>query len=51
MIDEFLCVVAGCALGTDVCHWMLNKIQRGSRSTRFSFKWLIRTLGIFLFFF
>ena len=22
VIDEFLCIVAGCALGTDVCHWM-----------------------------
>ena len=20
--DEFLSMVAGCALGTDVCHWM-----------------------------
>ena len=25
MIDEFLCVVAGCAVGTDVCHWMFKK--------------------------
>ena len=22
VVDEFLCMVAGCALGTDVCHWM-----------------------------
>ena len=22
--DEFLCMVAGCVLGTDVCHWMFN---------------------------
>ena len=22
--DEFLCMVAGCALGTDVCHWMFK---------------------------
>ena len=25
VIDEFLCMVAGCALGTDVCHWMFLK--------------------------
>ena len=24
MIDEFLCMVAGCALRPDVCHWMLG---------------------------
>ena len=24
VIDEFLCMVTGCALGTDVCHWMFN---------------------------
>ena len=23
--DEFLCMVAGCAWGTDVCHWMFKK--------------------------
>ena len=22
--DEFLCMVAGCALGADVCHWMFK---------------------------
>ena len=22
VIDELLCMVAGCALGTDVCHWL-----------------------------
>ena len=22
VIDDFLCMVAGCALGTDVYHWM-----------------------------
>ena len=39
VIDEFLCMVTGCALGTDVCHWMFNKkSQHGSRSTRFPFK-------------
>ena len=21
VIDEFLCIVAGCAFGTGVCHW------------------------------
>ena len=25
VIDEYLCTVAGCALGTDVCHWMFLK--------------------------
>ena len=24
VIDEFLCVVATCALRTDVCHWMFT---------------------------
>ena len=38
LIDEFLCMVTGCALGTDVCHWILTKSQHGSRSTRFPFK-------------
>ena len=37
VIDEFLCMVAGCALGTDQCHWMCNKSQHGSRSTRLPF--------------
>ena len=36
--DEFLCMVVGCALGTDVCHWMFKTSQHGSRSTRFPFK-------------
>ena len=22
--DEFLCIVAGCVLGTDVCHWIFK---------------------------
>ena len=22
--DEFLCIVTGCVLGTDVCHWMFK---------------------------
>ena len=30
VIDEFLCMVAGCALGTDARHWMLN-----NKSTQF----------------
>ena len=40
VIDEFLCMVAGCALGTDVMYVIgcLNKSQHGSRSTRFHFK-------------
>ena len=25
VIDEFLCMVAGCVCGTDICHWMFNK--------------------------
>ena len=25
VIDEILCMVAGYALGTDVCHWMATK--------------------------
>ena len=25
VIDEFLCMVAGWALGTDVCHWMFKQ--------------------------
>ena len=25
VIDEFLCMAAGCALGTDVCHWMFKQ--------------------------
>ena len=36
--DEFLCIVAGCALGTDVCHWMFETSQHGSRSRSFPFK-------------
>ena len=36
--DESLCPVTGCALGTDVCHWMFkNKSQHGSRSRRWAF--------------
>ena len=27
VIDEFLCMVDGCALGTDVCHWMFKKMS------------------------
>ena len=27
VIDEFLCMVVGCALGTDVCHWMFKKVN------------------------
>ena len=41
-MDEFLCMVTGSALGTDVQYvigW-LNKSQHGSRSTRFPFKGL-----------
>ena len=25
MVDEFLCMVTGCALVTDVCHWMFKQ--------------------------
>ena len=25
VIDEFLCMVAGCVLGTEICHWMFEK--------------------------
>ena len=25
VIDEVLCMVTGCALGTDVCHWMFKQ--------------------------
>ena len=25
VIDEFLCMVTGCALETDVCHWLFKK--------------------------
>ena len=38
VIDEFLFMVAGCALETNVCHWMLKKSQHGSMSTKFPFK-------------
>ena len=38
VIDEFLCMVIACTLGTDVSHWMFKKSQHGSRSTRFPFK-------------
>ena len=40
VINEFLCVVTGCALGTDICHLnrCLNKSQHSSRSTRFPSK-------------
>ena len=31
--DEFLCIVAGCVLGTDVCHWMFK-----TKSTWFKVK-------------
>ena len=24
VLDECLCMVAGCTLGTDVCHWMFK---------------------------
>ena len=30
VIDEFLCMVAGCASGTGVCHWMFKIGQHGS---------------------
>ena len=30
VIDEFLCMVAGCVLGTDVCHWMFKR--KGQRN-------------------
>ena len=36
-VDEFLCMVAGCALGKDVCHCMFIKGQHGSRSTGLPF--------------
>ena len=41
-IDEFQCMVTGCALGTDVCHWLFTKKpgpknQHDSRLTRFPF--------------
>ena len=29
VIDEFLCMVAGYALGTDVCHLMFKQSQHG----------------------
>ena len=38
VIDEFLCMVAGCALGTDYAIGCLKESQHGSRSTRFPFK-------------
>ena len=40
VIDEFLCMLAGLALGTGGRHWMLNTFisQHGSRSTRFPFE-------------
>ena len=25
VIDQFLCMVACCAFGTDACHWMFSK--------------------------
>ena len=31
--DDFLCIVAGCALQTDVCHWMFK-----TKSTWFKVK-------------
>ena len=27
VIDEFLCMVTGCALETDLCHWMFFKVN------------------------
>ena len=39
VIDEFLCMVTGCALGTDASHLIFFfKSQHGSRSTRYPFK-------------
>ena len=41
VIDAFLCMVATCTLGTDVCQRMFRQksiVQYGSRSTRFPFK-------------
>ena len=38
VIDDFLCTVAGCAWGTDVCNYRcLQKRQYGPGSTRFPF--------------
>ena len=31
VIDKFLCMVAGCVLGTDVCHWTLKKVNMVQR--------------------
>ena len=44
VIYEFLCMAAGCALGTDVCHCIrgLNKNQQGSSLTRFPFKYSLQ---------
>ena len=38
VIDEFLCMVSSCALGTDYFIGCLTKSQHGSRSTRLPFK-------------
>ena len=27
VIDEILCMVSGCALGTDACHWMFKQVS------------------------
>ena len=34
MTDGFLCIMAGCVLGADVCHWMFKK----RKSTWFKFQ-------------
>ena len=37
--NEFLCIVAGCALGTDVCHWMFKQKSTWFRSKGFPSTW------------
>ena len=37
VIDEFLCIVSGCTLETNACHWMFKQNQHGPRSRRCPF--------------
>ena len=39
VIDEFLCMVSGCALETDACHWMFKtKVNMVQGHRRWAFK-------------
>ena len=50
--DEFLCIVAGCVLGTDVCHWMFKTTSTWFKVKKipFQFFFLLKFFFVFIFF-